>query len=151
MGRGICISLKIDLIQTKYAVRMIITTTWVTCVQKNSKIRFWIKQLLAKHWFFKKLAKIVRNHKNLNFSSIVGIFLDQLLLPYKFHGSGMRGIFFFQLYQLWVLNALFPKFQPFSLYHLSSNPQKYQIWIFLFLLSVLYGFNANHIFTVYPA
>ena len=33
-------------------------------------------------------------HKNCNFK-IIGYFLDQLLLPYKFYGGDMLGMFFF--------------------------------------------------------
>ena len=63
-------------------------------MKKNSQIRTLIKTLLAKCRFLKKLSKILFE-KNRNFSGIIVIFLDQLLLPYKIHGSSMRGILFF--------------------------------------------------------
>ena len=44
--------------------------------KKNSQMRTLTKKLLAKYRFLKKLP----------FSSIIGIFLDQLLLLFKFHG-----------------------------------------------------------------
>ena len=39
-----------------------------------------------------KLSQISYTHKNCNFYNWK--FLDQMLLPYKFYGSGMSGIYF---------------------------------------------------------
>ena len=46
-------------------------------------------QLLAKFPFFKKLSQVWHIDKSGNFKSIIGLFLDQLLLPYKFYGRDM--------------------------------------------------------------
>ena len=79
---------------------------WVTCVKKNFDIRTSIKKLLAKYRFFKKLPQISHICKNRYFSCITVIFLEQLLLPYIFHGSGMRGILFFNFASYEPLNLL---------------------------------------------
>ena len=42
-----------------------------------------------------KLPQISHIHKNHNFLKYNWNFLDQQLLPYKFHGSGMWGMYFF--------------------------------------------------------
>ena len=42
-----------------------------------------------------KLLQISHTHKVFNFKSVIGLFLDQLLLPYKFYGSDMLGMYFF--------------------------------------------------------
>ena len=48
-----------------------------------------------------KLPQISHIHKNRNLLSIIGLFfLDQTLLPYKFHGGDMRGVYFFHFCQL---------------------------------------------------
>ena len=57
------------------------------CVQENSQIRTIFKHLLAKYRLFKEIPQ--------KFSSMLIVFLDQLLLPYKFYGNSMRGILFF--------------------------------------------------------
>ena len=85
------------MIETEFAERRIFTIIWVTCMKKNSEIRTSIKKLLAKYWLFKKLPLISHIHKNHNFSRIIIIFLEKMLLPYKFQGQGssVRGILFF--------------------------------------------------------
>ena len=75
---------KIDLVETTFAVQMIITLTQVTCVLQYSQIRTLIKQLLAKYRLSKKYPQISHIHKNFNFLGIIGFFLDQLLLACKF-------------------------------------------------------------------
>ena len=47
-----------------------------------------------KYKFFTKLPQIAHTHKNCSFKSIIRLFLDQLLLPYKFYGSDMLGMYF---------------------------------------------------------
>ena len=64
-------------------------------MRKNFKIRTLIKQLFTKYQFLMKLPQISHIHKNHNFVSIIGTFLDQPLLSYKFHGSDMWGMYFF--------------------------------------------------------
>ena len=54
-------------------------------MQKNYQILTLIKQLLTK-------IKISHIHKDFKYN---WNFLEQLLLPYKFHGSRMGGILFF--------------------------------------------------------
>ena len=62
-------------------------------MQKNFEIQTSIKQLLAKYQIFMKLPKIPHIHIN---SHVFATFeIDQLLHPYKFHGSGMSGILIF--------------------------------------------------------
>ena len=63
LGMEICIQLKIDLVETKFPVRKIITDIWVICVQKNSQFRTLIKHLLAKYQFSQKLPQISHIHK----------------------------------------------------------------------------------------
>ena len=46
-----------DFVETKSAVRKIITGMGVTCVQKNSQIRTLIKHLLAKYRFSRNRLK----------------------------------------------------------------------------------------------
>ena len=77
-------------------VRQILTIICVTYVQKNFKIRTLIKQLLTKYEFLTKLPQISYIHKNHNFFKYNNWnFLDQPFHPYKFHGSDMRGMYFF--------------------------------------------------------
>ena len=84
------------MVETKFALRRIITIIWVTSVKKNSQIRTLTEKLFAKYWFFKKLPQILHIHKNRYFLKHNCNFLDYLLLPYKFPGSSMRGILFFK-------------------------------------------------------
>ena len=65
---------KIDSVETKFAMRNIITVTLITCVQKNSRIRSLVEQLLVKYRLFKKLPQISHIHQNCIFKSIIGIF-----------------------------------------------------------------------------
>ena len=74
-------------------VLQITTIICVIYVQKNFKIRNLIKQLLTKYQIFTKLSQISHIHKNRNCSN--WNFSDQLLLPYKFYGRDMSGIYFF--------------------------------------------------------
>ena len=53
-----------------------------------------MKHLFTKYQFLMKLSQISHIPKNHNFSSIIGIFLDQLLLSNKFRGSDMWGMYF---------------------------------------------------------
>ena len=69
LGREIWFKLKIDFIETNFAVRKIITVMRITRVQ-SSQIRTLIKELLAKYKLFKKLPQISHIHKTLIFSSI---------------------------------------------------------------------------------
>ena len=64
-------------------------------MQNNFEIRTSIKQLLTKYQIFTKLSQIPHIHINYNFSKYIWNFLDQLFLPYKFHGRDMSGITFF--------------------------------------------------------
>ena len=64
-------------------------------MQKNFKIRTLIKQLLTRYQFLTKLPQISHIHKNHNFFKYNWNFLDQPFHPYKFHGSDMRGMYFF--------------------------------------------------------
>ena len=57
-----------------------------TCA-KEFLIRASIKQLLTKYQISTIIPQISNFHKNRNFSSLFGTFLDQLLHPYKFHGG----------------------------------------------------------------
>ena len=77
-----------------------IITICVTFAQKNFYIQTLIKQLFTKYQIFKKLPQILHIHKNGNFLSMIGIFLDQLLPPYKFYGGDMIEIYFLKFYQL---------------------------------------------------
>ena len=54
-----------------------------------------MKQLLKKYQIFTILPQISQFHKNRKFSSTFANFLDQLLHPYKFHGSDISGILLF--------------------------------------------------------
>ena len=63
-------------------------------MQKNSKIRI-ICNTAWQNINFKELSQISNIHKNGNDCTVYLDFLDQPLLPYKFHGSIMRGILFF--------------------------------------------------------
>ena len=76
----------------------------VTDVQKNVQISSLIKQLFTKYQFLTKLPQILHIHKNHYFFSIIVFFLDQPLLPYKFHGSDMWGMHFFYFCQFWADN-----------------------------------------------
>ena len=53
------------------------------------------QEVIGKISIFKKVLQISHINKSLNFSSIIVILLDKLLLPCKFYGSSMRGILFF--------------------------------------------------------
>ena len=105
LGREIRIELKINLIEIKFAVRRILTTIWVTFVKKNTEIQTLIKKLMAKYRFFNKLPQISHIHKNHTFFKYNCDFLDQLLLPYTFHGSSMKGILFFNFASCETLKA----------------------------------------------
>ena len=62
-------------------------------MQKDFKIQTLIRQLLTKYKIFLKLPQnshIHKNHLKYNWN-----LLDQLLLPFKFHGRDMWGIYFF--------------------------------------------------------
>ena len=83
IGKGNLYLTKIDWVETKSAVQKIITIIWVTCVQKNSQIHTLTKQLLVIY------------------------FKTTLLLPYKIHGSSMRGILFFNLASCELLTWFF--------------------------------------------
>ena len=67
-GRGICIQLKIDLLETKWGARWLIAIICVTYVQKGFQIRTSIKQLLTKYQFSRNCPKIQ------NFKSIIEMF-----------------------------------------------------------------------------
>ena len=92
LRREICI-LKLDYVETKCAVLQIITII-VTYVQKNSNSIF-NQAVIDKISNFHEIAP------NLTYSQKIVIFkyncnfLDQLLLPYKFYGRYMSGIYFF--------------------------------------------------------
>ena len=64
-------------------------------VQKNFKIRTLIKHLFTKYKFLTKLPQIPHIHKNHNFLSRIGTYLDQPLHPHKSHVSDMRGMYIF--------------------------------------------------------
>ena len=64
-------------------------------LQKNFQIRTLIKQLFAKYKFLTKLPQISHIHKNHIFFKYNWNFLEQPLLPCKFHGSDMWGMNFF--------------------------------------------------------
>ena len=96
LRREICIQLKTDLKETGFAMWKIIIVIWVTCVQKNSQIRTFIQGLLAKYqFFFQEIAPIFHIIAQILFSKYNWQLIDQLYLPYKFRGSSMRGILFF--------------------------------------------------------
>ena len=81
------------------------------CAKQFSNSNFNL-QLLPKYQFFKKLPQNSHNHKNCNFFKYNCNFLDQLLLPYKFHRSSMTGILFSNFASSELLsykNSLFPK------------------------------------------
>ena len=61
---------------------------------------------MAKYRIFKKSPQISHIHKKSLFFKYNCIFLDQLLLLYKVHGSSMRGLLFFQFCQLWPVKSL---------------------------------------------
>ena len=71
-----------------------ITIIWIACVQKNYQIRTLQKQLLVKYRF-SRIATYFSYSEKMYFFKYNWNFLDQLLLPYKFHSSNMRGILFF--------------------------------------------------------
>ena len=92
--------------ETKFAVRRIFTITWVNCVKRILRFELYFKALLVKYRFFKKSPQISHIHKMRNLSSIIVIFLEQLLLPYKFHGNSMRRILFFNFDSCEPLNTI---------------------------------------------
>ena len=57
IGKGNLHLKKMDFVETKFAVRKIITVLWVTCVHKNSQIRTLIKHLLTKYRFSRNCLK----------------------------------------------------------------------------------------------
>ena len=97
LGRIICVWLTINLVETNFVVRKIITI-WVTCVQKNSEIQTLIKQVFSISIFEEIAPNFTYLQKN---NLIFNQFLDQLLLPYKFYGSNMNTLF--QFCQLWAV------------------------------------------------
>ena len=72
-----------------------------------TRFKLLIKELLTKYKIFKKLPQISHTHKNCDFfkQAYNWNFFDQLLLPYKFYGSGMRGILFFNFASCELLNG----------------------------------------------
>ena len=73
----------------------IITIICVTRVQKKFRIRASIKAVIDKNiTFFTKLTKF-HIFANIVIFQVYLHFLDQLLHPYKWYGSGMSGILFF--------------------------------------------------------
>ena len=77
----------------KCGVQQKITIKCVTYVQKDFKIQTLIKQLLIKNQIFMKLPQISHIHKIVIFKYNWN-FLDQLLVPYKFNGRDMLGMYF---------------------------------------------------------
>ena len=57
---------------------------------------------MTKSHFLKKLPPNFTNSQKSWFLKYYWSFLDHLPLPYKFHGSGMRGVLLFQFCQLWA-------------------------------------------------
>ena len=53
-----------------------------------------MKQLLTKYQIFTKLPQILHIPKHCNFCKYNWNFLGQVLLPYKFYGGDMQGIYF---------------------------------------------------------
>ena len=85
----------------------IISIICITYVQKKFKIRsFMIKAVIYKISNFNEIAQISHIHKNRIFQSIIGTFWDQPLLPYKFHGKDIKGIWFFNFCQLWAVKVM---------------------------------------------
>ena len=93
--RNSVIYLNTNLVETKFAVRKIITVTkvtGVTCVLKNSQIWISIKQLLKNIDFSRNCSKF---HIFTKFQIFNGLFSDQLPLPYNFHGNSLGEILLF--------------------------------------------------------
>ena len=80
--------IKIDLIETIFAVWRIITIMSNMCEKE-------FLELLENIEFSNKCPKFHIFTKNGKFSRILGIFRPTILIPYKFHGSSIRGILFF--------------------------------------------------------
>ena len=78
----------------------------INYVRKNFQIRTLIKKLFTKYRFLKKLPQISHIHKNRNFLKYNWNFLNQPLLPYKFHGGDMTGIYFFIFASCEPLNTI---------------------------------------------
>ena len=57
--------------------------------KKNFQIRALTNQLLTKYQFFTKLPQYDILMKIVIFKVSLEFFLDQMLLPYKFHGRNM--------------------------------------------------------------
>ena len=77
--------MKLNKAETKFATRKILTGRPMSSICA--------KEFSDSNFFFKKLPQITHIHKNCHFKSIIAFF-DQLFLPYKCHGSSMRGILF---------------------------------------------------------
>ena len=60
--------------ETKFAVRRIITIIQGTCVKKTFQIRNLNKEVIGKISIFQEIAYILNIHKNRDFSSIIVIF-----------------------------------------------------------------------------
>ena len=97
------INLKLNLVETKFAVQKIITIRWVTCAQKNSQIRTSIKQLLARYRFFKKLPQISHIHKKL-LSKKNWKFKTNCFYPINFMAEAWENTLF-QFCQLWLVKG----------------------------------------------
>ena len=85
------------------------TAKWVAlCAKEFSDLNLLIKQLLANYYFFTKLPKVSHGHnffKHMELTEKYN-FLDQLLLPYKFHGSSISGMLFFASCEPLISNKL---------------------------------------------
>ena len=73
----------------------------LACLDSN----FNYKQLFTKYQVLTKLPQISHIHKNRNFLKYNWDFLHQPLLPYKFHGSDMWGMYFFIFASCELLNG----------------------------------------------
>ena len=91
-------------------------------------IQTFIKQLFTKYQCLTKLPQISHIHKNNIYFKYNWNFLDQLLLPYKFHGSDMWGMYFFIFASLWAVNV--------SLIYMLSHSTKHN---YIFSLDVCFA------------
>ena len=125
MGR-----LKINLAETEFAVRRIITIIWVTCVKKFWDSNFNLEVIgKLEYQFFKTLPQISHIHKNRSFSNRPNWnFFDHiLLLPYKFHVSTRGiGLLFFNFVNCELLMSLF-YYVTFS--HIDYFPLSHHLYI----------------------
>ena len=87
---------------------------------------------------FQEIAPNIRYSQNRNFFKYNCNSLDQLLLPYEFHGSSMRGILFFS----------FASCEPLSQMHINLLPSFPSIFQEFFITLIILSFPPSYFLSV---